>query len=175
MRSRRFNSLRACFSTSSGMFASAIAFSSSAISAAPSSSSPSSFWIVRICSRSRCLRLAMSIDSLRALVDFARNLEHLDAVREQLEQLVEPRLEVERLQQRLLLLGARRPSVRTMKSASRAGPSTPCSATTISSGTCGSSCRISIARCFRLMRARFDLGIDRVDLLDALHPRDRET
>ena len=56
MRSRRFSSLRACFSTSSGIFASAIALSSSAISAAPSSPSPSSFWIVRICSRSRCLR-----------------------------------------------------------------------------------------------------------------------
>jgi hypothetical protein len=31
MRSRRFNSLRACFSTSSGIFASVIALSSSAI------------------------------------------------------------------------------------------------------------------------------------------------
>ena len=37
-----------------------------------------------------------------------------------------------------------------MKSASRAGPSTACSAATISSGTCGRSCRISTARSFRL-------------------------
>ena len=106
MRSRRFSSLRACFSTSSGICASVIALSSSAISAAPSSPSPSSFWIVRICSRSRCLRL-VSLDRLaRALVDLARDLQHLDAVREELEQLVEPRLEVERLEQRLLFLGA---------------------------------------------------------------------
>ena len=41
-----------------------------------------------------------------ALVDLARDLQHLDAVRQQLEQLVEPRLEVEGLEQRLLLLGA---------------------------------------------------------------------
>ena len=75
-----------------GIFASVIAFSSSAISAAPSSSSPSSFWIVRICSRSRCLRLASPMRFARALVDLARDLEHLDAVREQLEQLVEARL-----------------------------------------------------------------------------------
>jgi hypothetical protein len=42
----------------------------------------------------------------RARVDLARHLQHLDAVRQQLEQLVEPRLEIEGLQQRLLLLGA---------------------------------------------------------------------
>ncbi len=53
MRWSRFSSLRACFSTSSGIFAAAIARSSSAISAAPSSPSPNSFWIVRICSRNR--------------------------------------------------------------------------------------------------------------------------
>ena len=73
---------------------------------APSSPSPSSFWIVRICSRSRCLRLRVVDRFLGALVDLARHLQHLDAVRQQLEQLVEPRLQVERLQQRLLLLGA---------------------------------------------------------------------
>ena len=83
-----------------------IAFSSSATSAAASSPSPSSFWIWRICSRSRCLRLLSSIEPLRALVDLARDLQHLDAVRQELEQLVEPRLEVEGLEQRLLLRGA---------------------------------------------------------------------
>ncbi len=42
----------------------------------------------------------------RFLVDLARDLEHLDAMREQLEQLVEPRLQIERLEQRLFFLGA---------------------------------------------------------------------
>ncbi len=42
----------------------------------------------------------------RALVDIARDLQHLDPVREQLQELVEPRPEVERLEQRLLLLDA---------------------------------------------------------------------
>ena len=66
---------------------------------------------------------------------------------EQLEQLVEPRLEVEGLEQRLLLLGADvhqagdevgEPRRRRRRLAARA---------TISAGTCGSSCRISSARC----------------------------
>ncbi len=42
---------------------------------------------------------------LGARVDVARHLEHLDAVRQQIEQLVLPRLEVEHLEQRLLLRG----------------------------------------------------------------------
>ena len=42
---------------------------------------------------------------LGALVDFARDLEHFDAARQELEQLVQPRLEVEGFQQRLLFLG----------------------------------------------------------------------
>ena len=52
--------------------------------------------------------LAVGFADRRAgpLVDLARDLQDLDAVRQQLEQLVEPRLEVEGLQQRLLLLGA---------------------------------------------------------------------
>ncbi len=49
---------------------------------------------------------------LGALVDFARDLQHLDAVRQKVEQLVEPRLQVERFQQRLFFLDARRPSGR---------------------------------------------------------------
>src|SRR5882672_11495637 len=61
MRSRRFNSFVACFSTSSGMPASAMAFLSSSISAAwPSLPSPSSFWIDFICSRRRYLRWVSS-------------------------------------------------------------------------------------------------------------------
>ena len=52
------------------------------------------------------LALAVVDRALRALGDVARDLQHLDPVREQIEQLVEPRLEVERLQQRLLFLGA---------------------------------------------------------------------
>src|SRR6185437_1615787 len=42
----------------------------------------------------------------RALIDFARNLQHLDPVRKELQHLVEPRLQVERLEQGLLFLGA---------------------------------------------------------------------
>ncbi len=42
----------------------------------------------------------------RLRVDLARDLQHLDPVRQELEQLVEARLEVERLEQRLLLVGA---------------------------------------------------------------------
>ena len=52
------------------------------------------------------LALGVVDRALRALVDLARDLQHFDAVRKQLEQLVEPRLQVERLQQRLLFLGA---------------------------------------------------------------------
>ena len=43
---------------------------------------------------------------LGALVDLARDLEHFDAARQQLEQFVQPHLEVEGFQQRLLFLGA---------------------------------------------------------------------
>src|SRR5260221_11450113 len=105
MRSRRFNSLRACFSTSSGLFGAAMALSSSAVSAPSSSPSPSSFWMVRICSRRRCLRFGVADRLTRALIHLARDLEDLDAMGEELEHPVEARLELERLEEALLLLG----------------------------------------------------------------------
>ena len=61
-----------------------------------------------------------------------------------------------------------------MKSASRAGPSTPCSAATISSGTCGSSCRISSARSLRLWARPSMSGVDALGLVDELHARGHE-
>ena len=64
MRSRRLSSLRACASASSGMFALVIASSSSASSARVPSSSPSSFWIVFICSRRMYSRWRLSTLSL---------------------------------------------------------------------------------------------------------------
>ena len=51
------------------------------------------------------LALALVHRLLGALVDLARELEHLDPMGQQLQHLVEPRLHVERLQQRLLLGG----------------------------------------------------------------------
>ena len=61
-----------------------------------------------------------------------------------------------------------------MKSASCAGPSIACSAATISAGTCGSSCRISSARCLSA-RARPSISESTaLGLVDVLHARDRE-
>ena len=56
MRSSRFSSLLACSSASGGMPALAINSRKAAISADLSSSSPSSFWIWRSCSRRMCWR-----------------------------------------------------------------------------------------------------------------------
>ena len=61
---RRASSLRACVSTSAGMPALAISSSRRAMSSSCSSSSPSSFWIVLSCSRSRNLRCRSSSCSL---------------------------------------------------------------------------------------------------------------
>ena len=81
----------------------AIALSSSAISSAASSSSPSSFWICFICSRSTYSRCRSSIASLVCSSISRDSLQHLDAVREQLEHPVEPLVDVERLEDLLLL------------------------------------------------------------------------
>ena len=72
-----------------------------------SSSSPSSFWIARMRSRSRCSRLCESIDSLVRSSISRESLSTSTRLREVLEQLVEARAEIERLQQRLLLFGGR--------------------------------------------------------------------
>ena len=98
MRSRRFSSLRACSSTSGGMPALVIASASSAISSAPWPSSPSSLRIWRICSRSRNLALAVVERFLGLLLDLPRELEHLDAAREQGRDALEPVRELGRLQ-----------------------------------------------------------------------------
>ena len=106
MRSSRFSSFSAWFSASSGMPALAIASRSSAISAWPSSPSPSSFWIWRSCSRRMCSRWRPDSDSLRLLADLLGQPQHLDLLGEVAQQLVEPFADVERLQQ-ILLLGRR--------------------------------------------------------------------
>lgn len=60
--------------------------------------------------RSLCAQQVLAIGvaqvPARLLLDLLRDLEDLDAMGEDVEQLVDPRLEVERLQQRLLLGGA---------------------------------------------------------------------
>ena len=86
------------------MPASAMALSSSAISAAlPSSPSPSCFWIAAICSRSSTSRWRSSSDGLGLPADLLRQPQHLDAVRQHARDLVHPRREVDGLQDLLLL------------------------------------------------------------------------
>ncbi len=86
-----------------------MAFSMSASSAAVPSPSPSSFWIWRICSRSTYSRWRSSIVALVRDVDLARELQHLDAVREHPEHAVDARLDREGLEHRLLLRRLARP------------------------------------------------------------------
>ena len=64
MRCRRLSSLRACFSTSSGMPGLGDGLLELEASAPPSSPSPSSFWMVFICSRRMNSRWRLSIVSL---------------------------------------------------------------------------------------------------------------
>jgi hypothetical protein len=106
MRSRRFSSFRACFSTSSGIFASVMALSSSAISAAPSSPFAQLLLDRAHLLAQQVLALQVVERTTRALGDVARDLEHFDPMREQLEQRVHARLQIECLEQRLLLLRA---------------------------------------------------------------------
>ena len=94
------------FSTSSGICASAIAFSSSAISARALVAFAELLLDRAHLLAQQVLAVGVADRFARALVDLARDLQHLDAARQELEQLVEPRLQVERLEQRLLLLGA---------------------------------------------------------------------
>ena len=103
--SRRLNSLRACCSASSGMPASAIAFSSSWISAAVPSVSPSSSGSPSA-ARAGCTRAGDPRPRLWSAGRCRADLQHLDAVLEQLQDLVEPGAQIERLQDLLLLLGA---------------------------------------------------------------------
>ncbi len=60
-RDKRSSSRRACFSASSGIFASSIFLRNSSTSAACSSFSPSSFWMAFICSRRKYSRWTFSI------------------------------------------------------------------------------------------------------------------
>ena len=93
------------------------------------------------------LALALVELALRLLADLARQLQHLDAVREELDDAIEPVANLERLEDRLLLgrLDVDEPA--TM-SASAPGDSMFCSAGASSGGTCGSSSIASMAFCF---------------------------
>ena len=122
--------------------------SSSSISAAASSPSPSSFWIVRICSRSRCLRLTSPIDSRVRSATSRDTFSTSMRCASSSSSLVEPRLEVEGFEQRLLFLGGDVEHAGDDVGELRRGSSIPCSAAAISAGTCGSSCSVSSARCF---------------------------
>ena len=146
MRSRRLSSLRACLSTSSGMWASVMALSSSAISAPPSSPSPSSFWIVRICSRSRCLRFRSPIDS-RVRRSTSRETFSTSMRRASTSSTLSRRAFRSKVSSSACFSSSGMSIMPAMKSASCAGLSTPCRATASSAGTCGSSCRTSRARC----------------------------
>ncbi len=168
IRSRRFNSLRACFSTSSGIRASAIALSSSAISAAASSPSPSSFWIVRICSRSRCLRLRSSIES------FVRS----SISRETFSTSMRCDSSSSSLSSRDLrsnvsssaCFSAAPMSIRpAMKSARRAGPATPCSADDDLVGNLRQQLEDLGRALLEAVRASFDVRVDALGFVDELH------
>jgi hypothetical protein len=104
MRSRRFNSLRACFSTSSAcrlrdrlrdlleLGRALLAFSQLLLDRAHLLAQ-------------HVLAVGVADGFARLLVDVARDLQDLDALGEEVEHLVEPRLEVEGLEQALLVLG----------------------------------------------------------------------
>ena len=117
-----------------------------------SSPSPSSFWIVRICSRSRCLRLVSSIDS-RVRASISRDTFSTSMRCDSSSSSLSSRVLRSKVSSSACFSSALMSIRPAMKSASRTGPSTPCRVATISSGTCGRSCRISIARSLRL-RAR---------------------
>ena len=147
MRSRRRSSLRAAFSTSSGICAWPIAASSSAISVAPSSPSPSSFWIVRICSRSRCLRLTSPIDSrvrsAMSRVTFSTSMRRARSSSRRSRRAFRSKVSSSDC-----LSAAGMSITLEITFASCTGSSMPCNATAISAGTCGSSCKVSSARSF---------------------------
>ena len=92
MRSRRFSSLRACFSTSSGIRASVdrlleLRDLGRALVALAELLLDRAHLLAQ-----QVLAVGVADRLLGALVDLARELQHLDALREELEQLVEARL-----------------------------------------------------------------------------------
>ena len=173
MRSRRFSSLRAAFSTSSGM----PRFGDGLVELRDLGAALVAFAQLLL-DRAHLLAqqvLAVGVGDrfARALVDLARDLQHLDAAREQLEQLVEPRLEVERLEQRLLFLGA---------DVHQAGDEVGELRRAVDAlqrsdhlfGHLRQQLQDLDGALLQRARAPLDLGVDLVRIVDELHARDRE-
>src|SRR5690349_22146948 len=109
----------------------------------------------------------------RALVDVARDFQYLDAARKQFEQLVEPRLQIERLEQRLLFLDANvhqagdeigelRSAIDTLQRGDHL------------LGDLRQKLQDLDGALLQRARAALDLGTDFVGIVDELHARNRE-
>ena len=109
----------------------------------------------------------------RALVDFARHLQHLDPMREELEQLVEARLEVEGFQQRLLFLGG---DVHQAGNEIREARRTfhPLQRHDHLFGNLRQELQNLDGALLQRTRAAFDFGVDLFGVFEVLHARDGE-
>ena len=145
MRSSRFSSFFACFSTSSGMPAASIVFASSASSAAVLSPSPSSFWIWRICSRSTYSRWRSSIVAL-VLPSISRESLSTSIRCESSSSTRSTRAETSTISSTDCFSGALRSMNPAIMSASCPAEVKPCTPCTSSGGVCGRSCSASSAR-----------------------------